>query len=122
MSSKPVVLSDGPNGVEWGSGNLKGNMEGGYLVWRNRHGEATFFWNKVGCLSTVPHAELTTIAGTTNQAPPSKVPTKPHVEVKAENNSPRSTNSTRDPTPIDPVEMRATMESLIHASPLNENQ
>ena len=42
MSSKPVVLSDGPNGVEWGSGNLKGNMEGGYLVWRNRQGEATF--------------------------------------------------------------------------------
>ena len=73
QSSKPVVLSDGPNGVEWGSGNLKGNMEGGYLVWRNRQGEATFFWNKGGCPSNVPHAEPTTI------------PTKPNVEVKAEN-------------------------------------
>ena len=73
QSSKPVVLSDGPNGVEWGSGNLKGNMEGGYLVWRNRQGEATFFWNRGGCPSNVPHAEPTTI------------PTKPNVEVKAEN-------------------------------------
>ena len=27
-----VVLSDGPNGVAWGNGNLTGNMEDGWLV------------------------------------------------------------------------------------------
>jgi hypothetical protein len=45
--SKPIVLNDGPAGVEWGNGNLKGNLEDGCLVWRNRRGEATYCWKKL---------------------------------------------------------------------------
>merc|ERR1719326_1522142 len=44
---KPVVLNDGPAGIEWGRGNLKGNLEDGVLVWRNRRGEAVYCWTKV---------------------------------------------------------------------------
>jgi len=47
LQKQPVVLSDGPNGVAWGNGNLTGNMEDGWLVWRNRRGETTYCWKKL---------------------------------------------------------------------------
>merc|ERR1719478_911189 len=47
LQKQPVVLSDGPNGVAWGNGNLTGNLEDGWLVWRNRRGETTYCWKKL---------------------------------------------------------------------------
>merc|ERR1719460_3030854 len=47
QKKSPIVLSDGPDGVMWGKGNLMGNLEDGMLVWRNRRGEATYRWEKV---------------------------------------------------------------------------
>merc|ERR1719421_699540 len=45
--SKAVVLSDSPNGVEWGMGNLMGSIEDGLLVWRNRTGQVMYEWGRV---------------------------------------------------------------------------
>jgi hypothetical protein len=46
--SKAVVLSDSPNGVEWGMGNLMGSIEDGLLVWRNRIGKVMYEWERPG--------------------------------------------------------------------------
>jgi hypothetical protein len=57
QKKSPIVLSDGPDGVMWGKGNLTGNLEEGMLVWRNRRGEATYRWEKAsGKAETVPAA------------------------------------------------------------------
>ena len=45
--SKAVVLSDSPNGVEWGNANKMGSIEGGLLIWRNRRGHVTHEWERV---------------------------------------------------------------------------
>jgi hypothetical protein len=47
QKKSPIVLGDGPEGVMWGKGNLKGSMEDGVLVWRNRRGEAAYCWEKL---------------------------------------------------------------------------
>ena len=47
QQKQPVVLSDGPTGVVWGNGNFTGNLENGWLVWRNRRGEASYRWKKL---------------------------------------------------------------------------
>lgn len=44
--SKAVVLSDSPNGVEWGMGNLMGTIEDGILSWRSRTGQVAYQWGR----------------------------------------------------------------------------
>jgi hypothetical protein len=98
---KPIVLSDGPQGVEWGNGNLKGKMEDGWLVWRNRRGEATYTWKKLEngaeVLPPLPVTEAPKVRRVPPVAspPPPPVPTKiiSHTNTKTEDQSPRSTNS-----------------------------
>jgi hypothetical protein len=48
QKSKAVVLSDSPNGVEWGEGNLIGSIEDGVLSWRNRAGKVMYEWQQEG--------------------------------------------------------------------------
>jgi hypothetical protein len=98
---KPIVLSDGPQGVEWGNGNLKGKFEDGCLVWRNRRGEATYCWKKLDNSSEVlpplPVTEAPKVRRTPPVAspPPPPAPTKfiAPANTKTEDQSPRSTNS-----------------------------
>jgi hypothetical protein len=108
VGNKPIVLSDGPAGVEWGSGNLKGTLEDGFLVWRNRRGEITYRWTKLEDKKEVPHKEPMTAARKTKQFHLPQ-PTKTIVESKMENHSPRSTNSG---TSNETAEMMATMASF----------
>merc|ERR1719473_2186724 len=109
---KPIVLSDGPQGVEWGNGNLKGSFEDGMLVWRNRRGEATYCWKKFQNNVEVPAGEAPVpITKKVKRTPPvmsppplpinpiGPPPAKPSAPAvakavaKAEDLSPRSTNS-----------------------------
>jgi hypothetical protein len=101
---KPIVLSDGPNGVEWGNGNLKGNFEDGCLVWRNRRGEIAYCWTKFDSSSEVPTAQpMMEIQKERNarrtppMVSPPPVPTKATLptekEVTNQDQSPRSTDS-----------------------------
>jgi hypothetical protein len=102
---KPIVLSDGAQGVEWGNGNLKGAYEDGWLVWRNRRGEATYCWKKLEKASEIPFAELMPmlpVAGKVKRTPPTTSPPPPPIgppppkvvaQAKTEDQSPRSTNS-----------------------------
>jgi hypothetical protein len=98
---KPIVLSDGPQGVEWGNGNLKGSFEDGLLVWRNRRGEATYCWRKLE-----NNVEVTVQGGPilvtkkVKRTPPVASPPPLPINVqkipshaKTEELSPRSTNS-----------------------------
>jgi hypothetical protein len=110
VKQKPIVLSDGPTGVEWGNGNLKGSMEDGCLVWRNRRGEATYSWKKLEGPSeatrSAPMTEAEKPQHITTIASLPQVPTKTNSK---ENPSPRSTNSgTSDET----AEMTAAMGNL----------
>jgi hypothetical protein len=105
MAKKPIVLSDGPQGVEWGNGNLKGKFEDGCLVWRNRRGEATYCWEPLGntaadIMPTLPVKEAPKVRRTppvaTPPPPPVAIPPPPPkvvVPTKKEDHSPRSTNS-----------------------------
>jgi hypothetical protein len=97
---KPVVLSDGSQGsVEWGNGNLKGKLEDGMLVWRNRRGEVTYCWQKFDSTMEFPYADLKTALPKVRRTPPqmtpppvprsSKIPPPP----AKEEHSPRSTDS-----------------------------
>lgn len=108
---KPVVLTDGPGGVEWGNGNLKGNLEFGCIVWRNRRGDATFFWEKLEEKSDITRTEKVTAAKTAKCTAPlasrNRAPPKP---IKMENQSPRSTISD---TSNETAEMAAGMGSLV---------
>jgi hypothetical protein len=104
---KPIVLSDGCQGVEWGNGNLKGSLENGYLVWRNRRGEATYCWKKLENASEVPVEEVMTrkVKRTPPLASPPPLPIngaggiiappppKITAQTKTEEQTPRSTNS-----------------------------
>jgi hypothetical protein len=99
---KPIVLSDGPNGVEWGNGNLKGNFEDGCLVWRNRRGEIAYCWLKFDHTSEVPPAEPIghkerNARRTPPMVSPPPVPSKAALptekEVANQIQSPRSTDS-----------------------------
>jgi hypothetical protein len=98
---KPIVLSDGPHGVEWGNGNLKGNFEDGYLVWRNRRGECTYCWKKLEKDVELPIAvEEIPMSRKVKRTPPVVSPPplpiaaqKITSQAKTEDNSPRSTNS-----------------------------
>jgi hypothetical protein len=123
---KPTVLSDGPKGVVWGDGCLTGNLENGWLVWRNRRGEATYFWKKVERKQSkqkAPHTEPMTAAGTAKLTPPigsiPQVPTKAELQNKIEKLSPRSTNSA---TSNETAEMTEGMASLLmNASGVTED-
>jgi hypothetical protein len=50
--AKAVVLSDSPNGVEWGMGAMTGSIEDGLLVWRRstagHTGEVKYTWTRPG--------------------------------------------------------------------------
>jgi hypothetical protein len=96
-SNKPIVLSDGPAGVEWGNGNLLGSLEAGCLVWRNRRGEVAYRWAK----SDAP-------AKPVPSALPPMLPIK--VPASKEDFSPRSTNSAQSK---ETDEMAAGMASLM---------
>jgi hypothetical protein len=104
---KPIALSDGPAGVEWGNGNLKGNIEDGLLVWRNRRGESTYRWTKMEDPSHLtermpPAVRIPAIASGR------QLPTKTNFQ-KMESQSPRSTNSGAS---NETAEMLAGMMSL----------
>merc|ERR1719326_2852446 len=108
---KPIVLNDGPAGVEWGNGNLKGNLEDGWLVWRNRRGEATYCWKKLEEGLKVASTEpMMTAAKAKQHTSPAQVPTKTDLQLKVENHSPRSTNSG---TSNETAEMMPGMASLM---------
>jgi hypothetical protein len=89
QKKKPIVLSDGPAGVEWGNGNLIGNLEDGCLVWRNRRGDATYHWSKGDGVVAPAAPMLDTL--------PPMLPIQLPIKVQKQNNkddlSPRSTNS-----------------------------
>jgi hypothetical protein len=97
----PIVLSDGKDGVEWGNGNLKGNIEDGCLVWRNRRGEATYNWKKIGEPGTTevqsdPESPVKKGRRTPPLATPPPLPTKTSMKTKTADSaeqSPRSTTS-----------------------------
>lgn len=109
--TKPVVLSDGPHGVEWGTGNLKGSLEDGCLVWRNRRGDATYFWEKLEARSEATGTDKS--AGQAKQllpiTKPPPAPAKAISPTKIENQSPRSTLSD---TSNETAEMTAGAGSL----------
>jgi hypothetical protein len=100
-NNKPIVLSDGPDGVEWGNGNLIGNLEDGCLVWRNRRGEATYHWSKAD--GAVPPTALNL----------------PLEKANKDDLSPRSTNSA---TSKETNEMAAGMASLMMSPGQLEHQ
>jgi hypothetical protein len=99
------VLSDGPGGVDWGNTNLIGNLEDGWLVWRNHRGDAMHSWQKVEEPSEVTHTGTMTATRTSKHKLPNdslpQAPTLPNLQIKAaektqtkmEHHSPRSTNS-----------------------------
>jgi hypothetical protein len=115
MKKSPIVLSDGPFGVEWGKGNLTGNMEAGILVWRNRRGEATYCWEKLpGASTKVTHTEGKPATCFTSPPLPiaflPQAPTKTDFQPSADKFSPRSTNSAAS---IDTTEITAGMGSSV---------
>jgi len=95
MQKKPIVLSDGPQGVEWGNGNLKGNIEDGWLVWRNRRGEATYCWKKLDTIAEVLYTDTAErkVRRTPPLVSPPPLPTKTTPKTKTEAQSPRSMTS-----------------------------
>jgi hypothetical protein len=123
VKQKPIVLSDGPAGVEWGNGNLKGSMEDGWLVWRNRRGEATYSWKKLESPIEATRTESQTEAAKPQHNPPIAsslhVPTKTNSQTKTENPSPRSTTSG---TSNETAELTAGMGNLAAmADPVGAN-
>lgn len=96
-NNKPIVLSDGPAGVEWGNGNLIGDLEDGCLVWRNRRGEATYRWSRADAVVAPPMLKLPPVLPTVTNA-------------NKDDLSPRSTNSA---TSKETNEMAAGMASLM---------
>jgi hypothetical protein len=93
---KPIVLSNGPQGVEWGNGNLKGSLEDGWLVWRNRRQEATYCWKKLENINDIPLPEPLPAPRKVKRTPPATSPPPPPLPLKPhtkEDQSPRSTNS-----------------------------
>ena len=71
---RPIVLNDGPDGVLWGSGNLKGNLENGVLVWRNRRGEELYFWERAPEKTKLKPAAKKTAAAMAKQTYPMPSP------------------------------------------------
>jgi hypothetical protein len=111
QGNKPIVLSDGAAGVEWGNGNLKGSLEDGYLCWRNRRGEITYRWTKLDAnAKDLQIKEATKVA----RKPPVTLPPQPPTKTKAENQSPRSTNSGQS---AETAEMLASMGSGMQMIP-----
>jgi hypothetical protein len=108
--SKAVVLSDSPNGVEWGMGNLLGSIEDGLLVWRNRNGQVMYEWGRLESESLDPPSQSKQ-APKSHTAPRSKgksAKERPTVVVKSKReetpahlSSPRSTSSTVSTAPTD---------------------
>jgi hypothetical protein len=103
---KPIVLSDGPQGVEWGNGNLKGKLEDGVLVWRNRRGEATYCWKRVENTNEVLSSDSKAATRKVRRTPPlaspppipaghvpAKINLQTKIEVLTQEQSPRSTGS-----------------------------
>jgi hypothetical protein len=111
--SKAVVLSDSPNGVEWGTGNLMGSIEDALLVWRNRTGQVMYTWERPGpeSLDSQPSQAMSAQEPTIHAALQvkdkcGKEPAKAVVSEKAEEpaahlSSPRSTSSTVSTAPTD---------------------
>jgi hypothetical protein len=100
---KPIVLSDGPSGVEWGNGNLKGTFEDGWLVWRNRRNEITYCWKKIENSSDLVATEPAPITAGRKVARKPPITAPPPVPMRAafkktEDQSPRSTNSSAEST------------------------
>jgi hypothetical protein len=93
--SKAVVLSDSPNGVEWGMGNLIGSIEQGLLVWRNRAGKVMYEWQPDG-LDSQPAQEPKSNAVPQRKGKDASVP-----ETVAQLSSPRSTSSTASTAPTE---------------------
>lgn len=105
--SKAVVLSDSPNGVEWGMGNLLGSIEDGLLVWRNRNGQVMYEWGRLesDCLDTPPQSKQAPKSHTAPRSKGKSSKERPTAVVKGKreeaNNSPRSTSSTVSTAPTD---------------------
>jgi hypothetical protein len=95
--NKPIVLSDGPAGVEWGNGNLVGSFEDGCLVWRNRRGEPAYFWQKQDGQTFEAPARAEPVKEARRKSkdanPVLPVSTKKTSKTAPEDLSPRSTNS-----------------------------
>jgi hypothetical protein len=111
--NKPIVLTDGPAGVEWGNGNLVGSMENGCLVWRNRRGETTYSWQKSEKLAEEKPAESVPAKRVSKTAPlvPSSL-AKTDLSTKKEDLSPRSSNSGDSGESKETAAMTAGMGSL----------
>jgi hypothetical protein len=103
--SKAVVLSDSPNGVEWGMGNLMGSIEDGFLVWRNRTGQVMYEWGRCGPesvdLPPQPKKEPKSPAVLQSKGKCAKETTSAVEEPTAHLLSPRSTSSTVSTAPTD---------------------
>jgi hypothetical protein len=88
-----IVLSDGPDGVMWGKGNLTGHMENGVLVWRNRRGEAAYSWEKLVSKAEVTRPAQKTGAAEVKQIPLIHVTPQASRKNSSDKLSPRSTAS-----------------------------
>jgi len=92
---KSIVLTDGPAGIEWGNGNLIGSLEDGCLVWRNRRGEASYYWQRADGKREAKRTEPKPVARKSKDTlyPMKPLPTKISLQTTKEDSSPRSTNS-----------------------------
>jgi hypothetical protein len=107
--SKAVVLSNSPNGVEWGMGNLMGTIEDGILSWRSRTGQVAYQWGRCWLDPESPkqapksNAALQTKGKDEKEASLVKNSKEAAVAVAEQNpeESPRSTSSTVSTAPTD---------------------
>jgi hypothetical protein len=110
QKKSPIVLSDGPYGVEWGKGNLTGNIEGGLLVWRNRRGEVTYCWEKLtGASTKATYTEVKPLPIAVLPQAPMETDFQTDFQINMDKLTPRSTNSTAS---NDTAEITAGMGTL----------